>query len=165
MSEGKGDDFIREAGENFSLALELGFEDVGQRRLRYHLLRLTAAGLNRDEVADLGELGRLAFDESDATSQTAKIKGRADASPLAVAIADLVEGAGQGLGGHASPRAVFLGAVLGAYAAVGGVMSADQTTLAILGATGGAIAAPITTVILDQIVRESASEYLSMQED
>ena len=94
--------FFGEAGERFRSAVGLGLEDAGARRLRYHLLRLSVAGLTRKDVADLGELGRPAFQESDVTEQAAKIKQRPDASPLAFAIADILERAGSGVRGPAA---------------------------------------------------------------
>lgn len=160
-----GDDLSRTAGENFGLAAQMSFEDAMQRRLRYHLLRLTAVGLHRDEVEDLGELGRLSFGESDVTGQTTKIKERPGASSLAFAIADMVERADGGAGGAVSRRGVFTGAVLGAYAALGDVRDIDQTAVAVLGAIGGAIAASTSTFIADHIPEGSLSEYLSMKED
>ncbi len=156
-----GDDLSRTAGENFGLAAQMSVEDAMQRRLRYHLLRLTVFGLHQDEIEDLGELGRLSFGESDVTGQTTKIKERAGASSLAFAIADMVERAG----GAVSRRGVFTGAVLGAYAAVGDVRDMDQTAVAILGAIGGAIAASTSSFIADHIPEGSLSEYLSMKED
>jgi hypothetical protein len=159
------DDLSRMAGENFGFAVQMSFEDAMQRRLRYHLLRLTAVGLRLDEVEDLGELGRLSFEESDVTGQTAKIKERQGASSLAFAIADIVERAGRGVGGPVSHRGVFTGAVLGAYAAVFSVAGQDQTAVAILGAVGGAVATSTSTFIADQIPEASLSEYLSMKEN
>ena len=160
------DDLSRRAGEIFDLAAQMSFEDAMQRRLRYHLLRLTAVGLHRDEVEDLGELGHLSFEESDVTGQTAKIKERPGASSLAFAIADIVERARGGAGGPVSRRGVFVGAVLGAYAAVSSEGGMDQTVVAILGAIGGAIATPTSTFIAEQIIpREGLPEYLSLKED
>ena len=135
-----GDGISGEAGEIFGSAAQMCFEDAMQRRLRYHLLRLTVAGLRRDEE-------------------------RAGASPLAFAIADIVERAGQGIGAPVSRRGVFTGAVLGAYAAVSSSAGMDQTTVAILGAIGGAVATPASTFIADRISEVGLSEYLSMKEN
>ena len=159
-----GDGLSGEAGEIFGSAAQMCFEDARLRRLRYHLLRLTAIGLHRDEVEDLGELGRLAFEESDVTGQATKIKERAGASSLACAIADIVERGGQGVGGPVSRQGVFTGAVLGAYAAVSSSAGLDQTTVAILGAIGGAVATPASAFIADRISEVGQSEYLSMKE-
>ncbi len=72
----------------FSIQCRLTLEDAGPQRLRYHLLRLTVAGLTEHDVEDLGEPGRLAFQDSDAAEQAEKIVERPDASPLARPIAD-----------------------------------------------------------------------------
>ncbi len=162
MSETK--DTSREAGEHFRSAAHFSFEDAQQHKFRYHLLRLTVVGLTKEDVEDLGELARLAFQESDVTGQTTKIKQRADASSLAFAIADILEGAGSGVGGPVSLRAVLLGAVLGAYASLGGVEDVDESAVAILGAIGGAVAVSTSTFINDNITRQSWDEYLRMQD-
>jgi hypothetical protein len=154
------DDLSRTAGEIFGFAAQMSFEDARLRRLRYHLLRLTAVGLHPDEVEGLVELGRLSFEGSDVTGQAAKIKEQAGASSLAFAIADIADRVGRGVGGPVSPREVFLGAVLGAYAAVSSVAGMDQAALAISGAIGGAIAAPASTFITSQISEADLAEYL-----
>jgi hypothetical protein len=160
-----GDDLPREAGQIFGFAAQMSFEDARLLRLRYHLLRLTAVGLHRDEVEDLGELGRLSFEESDVAGQAAKIKQRAGVSALAFAIADVVQCAGAGVGAPVSRRGVFTGAVLGAYAAVSDSAGLDRTTVAILGAVGGAVATNASAFIADRITEAGLSEYLSMKED
>jgi hypothetical protein len=157
-------DISREAGEQFRFAAQFSFEDAGQQRLRYHLLRLTSVGLTKEDVEELGELGRLAFQESDVTEQATKIKQRADASSLAFAIADILDGAGSGVGGPVSLRAVMLGAVLGAYTSVSRVPEVDQSAVAILGAIGGAVAASTSTFIRDNVDRRAWAEYLRMQD-
>jgi hypothetical protein len=160
-----GDDLPREAGEIFGSAAQFFFEDARLRRLRYHLVRLTAVGLHLDEVDDLGELGRLSFSESDVTGQAAKIMERAGVSALAFAIADIVQCAGGGVGGPVSRRGVFTGAVLGAYAALSRTAGMDRTTVAILGAIGGAVASPASAFIADRIPEVGLSEYLSIKEN
>lgn len=105
-----------EMGERFESATHFGFEDAILRRLRYHLLRLTVVGLTRQEVQELGELGRLAFDGSDVSQEAAMISQRADASPLASAIAWVITRAAAGFGGPVSMPAVMMGAVLAASA-------------------------------------------------
>ena len=44
-----------DAGRRFEDAVGFAFEDAEQRRLRYHLLRLTVAGLGHDEIRPLVE--------------------------------------------------------------------------------------------------------------
>jgi hypothetical protein len=107
-------------------------------------------------VADLGELARLAFQGSDVAEQAAKIKERADVSPLAFAIADIV--------GQAGTRAVMLGAVLGAYAFLSDVPDMDEPSVAILGAVGGALAASGSQLVVDNVDRQAWSDYLRMDE-
>ncbi len=160
----EANDLSREAGGHFRSAVDLSFEDAMQQRLRYHLLRLTLVGLTREDVEDLGELGRLAFQESDVTGQATKIKQRPDASSLAFAIADILERAGGGVRGPVSLRTVMLGAVLGAYASLGGVRDDAQTAAAVLGAIAGAVATSTRTFVLDNIDRRATAEYLSMEE-
>jgi hypothetical protein len=156
------------AGEQFRSAAGFAFEDATQRRLRYHLIRLTVVGLTQDDVQDLGELARLAFDDADLTEQANKIKQRANASPLAFAIADILGQAGSVLGGRISNKMLMLGSVLGAYTAVAtagsGAGELAETTAAIQGAIGGAVALSTSSVILDNIKQESADEYLRMDE-
>ncbi len=162
MSESKNTVPI-EAGEHFSSAVGLGFEDAAARRLRYHLLRLSVVGLTKRDVDDLGELRRLAFQESDVTQQAAKIKQRPDASSLAFAVADILERAGRGVRGPVSLKAVMFGTILGAYTSLA-VRDADPSTTAILGAIGGAVAMSTSTFIHDNINRHSWAEYLRMQD-
>jgi hypothetical protein len=157
-------DLSSEAGDRFRSAVDLSFSDAQQRRLRYQLLRLTVVGLTKPDVVDLGELGRLAFQESNVTEQVTRIKERADASPLAVAIADILERAASGRLGSASLGSVLLGAVLGAYASLHGFHDGDETAVAILGSIGGAVAASTSAVILDNINQQGTSEYLRMED-
>jgi hypothetical protein len=152
------------AGELFRVAAGFSFEDAEPRRLRYHLLRLTVVGLAKEDVADLGELGRLAFQGSDVKTQATKIKQRVDASPLAFAIADIVEQAGDVVGGRVDPKAVMLGAVLGAYTSLGGASDVPESSVATLGAIGGAVAASTSTFVADNINQQSWFEYLRMDE-
>ena len=158
------EDISREAGEHFRSAADFSFQDAMQRRLRYHLLRLTVVGLSQDDVEDLGELGRLAFQDSDVTEQSTKIKERADASFLAFAIADIVERASTGRPASVSLGTVLLGAVLGAYAALGGIPKEEESTVAVLGAIGGAVAVATSTIILDNVDREGLADYLRMED-
>jgi hypothetical protein len=80
--------FSHEAGEQFDSAARFGFEDTMQRRLRYHLLRLTVVGLTQQDVQELGELARLAFEGSDVSQQAATISRRVDAPRRAVRLAE-----------------------------------------------------------------------------
>lgn len=166
MSTSRAQDLSREAGALFRSGSERIFDDVAQRRLRYHLLRLTTVGLTETDVEDLRELGRLAFEDVDVTDKSTRIKQRADASELAVAIADILEQAPV----RGSRARVMVGAVLGAYAVVGGTAAAadmtrqDRSAAAVLGAVGGALAASTIPTVLDRIDHVGLSEYLSMQD-
>ena len=82
----------RAAADYFITAANHIAEDAGTRRLRYHLLRLGAsAGLTDHDIEEPGELGRLVFQGGRTTDQTDKIVNRADASPLAVTVATVVQ--------------------------------------------------------------------------
>ena len=154
----------RRAGDLFGSAANFSFEDTSAQMLRYHLFRLTTVGLTEDDVKDLSELARLAFLESDVTQQVTKIKQRTDASPLAFAIADILERPGSGVSGPVSLRAVMFGAVLGAYTSMGEVQNVDESAVAILGAIGGAVAMSTSTFIADRISRRCWDEYLRMED-
>jgi hypothetical protein len=157
-------DLSRGAGDRYRSAVELSVSDAQQRRFRYHLLRLTVVGLTKQDVVDLGELGRLAFQESNVTEQSTRIKERADASPLAVAIADILERAASGRPGSVSLGSVLLGAALGAYTSLHGFQDGHETAMAILGSVGGAVAASTSALILDNINQQGAYEYLRMED-
>ncbi len=154
---------LEEAGDHFRFSADFSLEDAGPQRLRYHLLRLTVAGLTERDVEDLGELGRLAFQHSDVAEQAKKIMERPDTSPLARAIADIVRQAGR-VRGPVKPREVLFGAVLGAYAGLQHVQGLDEVSVAILGAIGGSIAMSTSQLIEENIDRQAWSEYLRMED-
>ena len=161
----QSEDISRDAGERFSNAGCFSLEDAQLLHLRYHLLRLTVVGLTQEDVTDLAELGRLAFQESDVAQQVAKIKQRSGTSPLAFAIADIVEQAGGGTGGvPASRRAVMWGAVLGAYTGLGENQPNQQLNAAVLGAIGGAVAVSTSTFVVDRIDQQAWAEYLRTED-
>ncbi|MFF4420010.1 hypothetical protein ACFY04_04320 [Streptomyces sp. NPDC001549] len=148
------EDVSREAGAQFGFVRSFIHSDVQQQRLHYHLLRLTTVGLTQEEVKDLRELGRLAFEGADVTEQSTKIKQRAGASALAVALADIVE--------QGDPRPqVMVGAVLGAYAGLRDIPGMDESTVAVLGAIGGAISAAISPIVFERIEVVGLERYLS----
>jgi hypothetical protein len=154
----------RATGDHFNTSVRFALEDTQPRRIRYHLLRLTVAGLSREDVAELGELARLAFDGLDVAEQTAKIKERSDASPLAFAIADVLEQAAGGVRGPASTRDVMVGAVLGAYTGLGDMPDLPKPVVAIIGAIGGAVAMTGNAAIAHNVDRQAWAEYLRMEE-
>ena len=157
------DEISRDAGRLFDSAAGFAFEDAELRRLRYHLLRLTAIGLAREEVDELLELGRLAFHDADVSEQASKVKQRAGATDLAFAIADIVEQADRA--SVARRRTVMLGAALGAYAAAGAQPpSHDTVAVAAAGAVGGAVALSAGTFVLDAIDQGDLESYLSTED-
>ena len=152
-----------DSGERFEEAAQLAFEDAEQRRLRYHLLRLTVAGLSHDEIPPLVELGRLAFDGADVTEQVGVIKQRPGATPLASALASVVE-RGPVSAQFATRADVLIGAVTGAYAGMRDAGSGDAGQAAVLGAVGGATATAVGRFIQDRITEVGESEYLRPDE-
>lgn len=148
--------------ENFQTAAGFGIEDAQLRRLRYHLLRLTAiqGGLTRDDVRDLTELGRLAFGESELAETVERIKARPESSRLALAIADIVATGSP----TAHPREAMIGAVLGAYASLGRIKGADELTVATIGAIAGAVAVTTNNFIVEINDQQSWSHYLDSEE-
>jgi hypothetical protein len=146
----------RGTGAAFGLAGENSLNDAQRRRLRYHLLRLTAVGLRPLDVEELAELGRSAFLAGPTTAVADRIRQRPDASAVAVAIADIVAEAS----GAARQRDAFLGAVLGAYAGLHGLSRNDKETAAVVGAIGGGITATTCTVIRQILLDTSLEDYL-----
>src|SRR5689334_22268570 len=116
-------------------AIDKSFDDA-RNGLRYILLRLSLLGLTDQDQAQLGELARLAFQASDVTEAVNQIKNRTSATPLAIAIADIVAAS------RGSQRIAMLGAVFGAYAALdaAGDGSGSHILQGVLGAIAGAVA-------------------------
>jgi hypothetical protein len=127
-------------------------------------LRLTTVGLSSRDIEELGELARLAFQESDVTDQADRIKQRTDASPLAFAIADILQSVGSDFSGRLSLRSVMFGAVLGAYTSLGGVTEVDRSVVAIAGAIGGAVAVSTSSIVVDSIKQRFLGEYVLMED-
>ncbi|MEW1911011.1 hypothetical protein AB0442_21600 [Kitasatospora sp. NPDC085895] len=148
-----------ETGRAFRIARDFVFEDAALGRLRYHLLRLTTVGLTRDEVEDVRELGRLAFDGADPAGCAARIRDRAGASRLAVAFVEIVERAEPDERGP-----VLVGAVLGAYAGLGSVGSGEGTAAALLGAVGGAVVAASRFFVERRMQLEGPAVYLGAED-
>jgi hypothetical protein len=158
--EGSRDD----PGERFEDGAHFAFQDAMQRRLRYHLLRLTVVGLSQEDVEQLGELGRLAYQDADITGQVTAIRERPGVSRLASTIAAVVERAGPGGDGRAGRADVMVGAVVGAYAGLRDTDGSDRADSAVLGAVGGGLAASIGPFIRERIAEVGADEYLRMDE-
>ncbi|CCK24499.1 hypothetical protein BN159_0120 [Streptomyces davaonensis JCM 4913] len=163
MSTSSTQDISRAAGNLFGSGADRVFDDVAQRRLHYHLLRLTLVGLTREDVDELRGLARLVFDSADVSGQAERIRQRPGSSGLAVAIADIVQSSTDGL-----PREqALLGAILGAYTMTGGSAAAAglpadfRDTAAVLGAVGGAIAASTSPLVFERIGQVGLADYLS----
>lgn len=157
-----------QADDSLGLMTQFFVEDVNNHRFRYHLLRLQAmAGLTEQDVEELGELGRLVFQNSQtpnrAADQAAKIAGRPDASQLAVTIAGIVQGSARGMGPDAAPNIerVLMGTLIGAYLSTGDIPNHDGPTLASLGAIAGAAAMAVGAFTMDTISRIPPGEYLT----
>lgn len=102
------------------------------------------------------ELGRLVFGESHTADRTAKIANRADASPLAVTIAQVVEAGPSAARWPADPKAVLLGSVLGAYKSLSALSDAPSSSpevalFATSGAVAGALAASASAFVMENI--------------
>lgn len=163
MSTSSAQDISRAAGDLFGSGVARIHDDVAQRRLHYHLLRLTLVGLTQEDIAELRRLAQLVFEDADVSEQADRIRQRPGAGGLAVAIADIVAAAPDG----PLSRRALLGAVLGAYSMTGGSsaaagLSADfRDTAAVMGAVGGAIAATTSELVLERIDEVGLSQYLS----
>ena len=155
-----------DVGQRFDDALQFAFQDAMQRRLRYHFLRLTLAGLDFDEeVPMLVELGRLAFEDADVSDQVRAIRERPGASPLAAALAEIVERAQPGDGDFARRAPVLVGAAIGAYAAIRDAGGPDlRVEAAVLGAIGGGTAAAVGGFVQEQISTIGPGEYVRTDE-
>jgi hypothetical protein len=108
--------------------------------LRYLLMRLSILGLTEQDRTELRELGRLATQHTDVAELAGQIAARATASPLAVAIAALVQRGG----GDRDPAMILFGAVFGAYAALdvgSGGDPALRLAHVVQAASAGAVAA------------------------
>jgi hypothetical protein len=156
--------FARHADEYFGRGVGLAFDDAERRLLRYHLLRLTVVGLKPEERGPLCELARLLFEGADVADQVTAIRERRDASPLASTIVTIVERAGQD--DRTPGRAeVMIGAVVGAYAALGRVAGLDEAQVAIVGAIGGAIAASASPLIQERIAEVGTADYVQKPDE
>ena len=151
------DDAVQAADDRFVTAAEFALDDTDAGHLHYHLLRLTAVGLTRDDVDELDELARLAFNGSDVAVHVAKIRNRESSTPLARAIAAIVS---QRRAGRLSARDRMVGAVLGAYAATHDSRSAEQSSNAMVGAVAGAVAVSTRMFVGSDREQESWADYV-----
>jgi len=126
-------DLAREAGNLYDNARNFASEDA-RLGLKYMLLRLSLLGLSDHDQKQLRKLARLVFADADGAQEEAgqeaeRIRSRKTASPLAVAITNIVSSASE-------KKMAMLGTVFGAYAGLG----RNNITSGILGAVGGGVA-------------------------
>jgi hypothetical protein len=111
-SSGDVNAFAAHAGRLCQSAVDLNREDFRLRALKYPLLRLSVHGLSAHDQKELLELAKDVVEERDATKAAERITSRTSASPIAVAIADIVVSA------RGSKWLAMLGSVVGAHAAL-----------------------------------------------
>ena len=130
---------VKEAGIAFESSAALAAGDA-RNGLKYVLLRLSTLGLSAKEQEQLRELGRRVLEGADVTQVGDRIKTNQSASPLAVAIVDIVQISFNKISFDESStvpkKAALLGAVFGAYAAV----PTGDPNEAVLSAIAGAVA-------------------------
>ena len=150
-----------EAGEVYRSGMGFARQDA-QFGLRYPLRRLRALlSLPEQDAQQLTELGRIVIQGVDVGEVTDRIRQRQDASPLALAIANIVREAR--FSGGEDRRGAMLGAVFGAYAGLESSESEDDPQVrAVLGAIGGALA--LTTHTQLQEMLEARFRSLSWRE-
>jgi hypothetical protein len=147
-----------EAGQVYRFGMNFALQDA-QFGLRYPLRRLRALlSLPEQDAQELTELGQAVIQGGDVEGVADQIRQRQDASPLAIAIANIVQEAR-----FSDTRGAMLGAVFGAYA---GLQSSeredDPQARAVLGAIGGALA--LTTHTQLQEMLEARFRSLSWRE-
>jgi hypothetical protein len=100
-----------EAGQRFDAEMGLAFED-GNLGLKYVLLRLELAGLTAQDQKNLRDLISAACRDQDVTESADRVRNAESASPLAAAIANIVQNA------KSQKKAAALGALFGAHGAM-----------------------------------------------
>ena len=137
-SSGDVDAFATNAGRIYQSAVDLNREDFQLRALKYPLLRLSVHGLSAQDQKELAELAKDVVEERDVTHASERITSRKSASPIAVAIAQIVASA------RGSKWMAMLGSVVGAHAAHSlsagghGTVALDAAGLDVVGAIVGA---------------------------
>jgi hypothetical protein len=111
-SSGDLDALAANAGRHYQSAADLNREDFQLRALKYPLLRLGGHGLSAQDQKELAKLAKDVVEERDVTNASERITSRKSASPIAVAIAEIVVSARQ------SKWMAMLGSVVGAHAAL-----------------------------------------------
>jgi hypothetical protein len=136
-----------EASDRFNEGIRLFGED-GEGGLRYILLRLELAGLTEQDQRNLGDLVAIACQGQDVTESADRVRKAESASPLAVAIADIVQKA------NSHGKAAALGAIFGAHGAVGSGGDPIEAAVA------GAVAACSIALIDDRSIGGGLDEFL-----
>jgi hypothetical protein len=110
-SSGDVDGLAVNAGTLLQRAVDLNREDFQLRALKYPLLRLSVHGLGAQDQKELAELAKAVVEERDVTDASERITSRKSASPIAVAIANIVRSA------PGSKWIAMLGSVVGTHSA------------------------------------------------
>ena len=111
-SSGDVHGFADDAGNLYQGAVGLNREDFELRALKYPLLRLSVHGLSAEDQNELVKLAKDVVDDQDVTAASERITKRKSASPIAVAIAQIVQST------RGSKWIAMLGSVIGAHAAL-----------------------------------------------
>jgi hypothetical protein len=146
--------FAGSAGQRCQSAVDLGREDFQLRALKYPLLRLSIHGLTAQDQRELADLAKDIVGEQDTTTSVNMIVNRKSASPIAIAIARIVESA------RGSKWLAMLGAVVGAHAALGmSIGSQGDIGLDVLGAIVGA-ACSENSQFLQQVIGQDVKAFV-----
>ena len=147
---GNAQEISQTAGSGYIDGIGYSFEDA-RGGLRYALKRLSLLGITDQDREQLTELARVASQELDVTEAATRIVNSQSASPLAVAIAVIVNQA------QPNKKMALFGAVLGAFAGMGNALDPDGTGIlkAILGAIGGAVGVSTATVLQSDVTMNS----------
>ena len=125
------------AGATFDGANNLFMED-GRLGLKYVLLRLELAGLTEQDQRNLRDLAAAACQDREVAELADRVRKAESASPLAVAIANIVENA------RNNKKAAVLGAIFGAH---GSLLPFPPRLNPIEGAIAGAAAASAIALV------------------
>jgi hypothetical protein len=143
--------FAQKAADLCHRALERNREDA-RLGLKYILLRLTTVGLTTEDVGELQKLAVAVFDKTDIAPAVKKIGQHKSASPLAVAIANVVAAVPE-----AQRQDVLLGAVLSAHAAHD--VSERDAALVLFAAVNGAATVQTHALTQEFLAHGKAREW------
>jgi hypothetical protein len=140
-------DLAKEAANLCKVAINRHREDA-HLGLKYLFERMTTGGLAMADVPELQQLGIAVFKNSGVAVAAKRVRQRHTASPLAVAIANVVEAAPPD-----QQQAVLLGAVLSAHAAVD-IGQGDHALLVFAAISGAAVAQ--TTILTQPFIADGS---------